>query len=179
MATNIVSASNNYVYVLDNEPINVASSGTTSLSQILPYTVSNGALVAQTGGAVPNDPTLSDPVNLLVEQKGKFLFVINDGQGNSSSDPSSGVTQFVIDPSSRQLTFNSPSTSGSGSKPQCILEDLTNQYIYMANYGDSTVSGRVLDPNRGILNLLRNSATASSYTLPGPATWCVVTGRTN
>ena len=76
------------------------------------------------------------------------------------------------------MTPNSPPTSGSGSLPQCILEDPTNQYIYTASYGSSTVDGRVLDPNTGVLRLLRDSATASQYTLPGPATWCVSTGRT-
>jgi 6-phosphogluconolactonase (cycloisomerase 2 family) len=176
--TNIVTASS-YVYVLDNESIFDKATSTTVLSQILPFTVSGGALTSQIGGAVPNDPTLSNPVNLMIESKNKFLFVINDGQGNSSSDPSSGISQFVLDPASHQLTPNSPSTSGSGSKPQCILEDPTFQYIYTASYDSATVDGRVLDPNIGVLKLLRDSATASSYALPGPATWCVVTGRTN
>lgn len=176
--TNIVYA-NGYVYVLDNEPAPDVATGTPSPSQILPYTVNGGALVSQTGGAVPNDPTLSDPVNVLVESKNKFLFVINAGSGGGTDDPTSGITQFVIDPASHQLTPNSPSTTGTTSSPQCILEDPTNQYIYTASYNDSTVNGHVLDPNTGVLSPLRGSSSASQYTLPGPGTWCVATGRTH
>lgn len=175
---NIVYA-NSYVYVLDNEPILNTITNVTSPSQILPYTVNGGALVSQTGGAVPNDPTLSQPVNLMVESKNHFMYVIDDASGGAINDPDSGITQYVIDPASHELTPNSPSTSGnSGAQPQCILEDPTGQYIYTASYSSSTVNGNVFDPNTGILSLLRNNAAFSQYTLPGPATWCVVTGRT-
>jgi len=55
-----------YEYVLDNEGTDVSGSGATS--QILPFSVgTGGALQAQTGGAVPDDPTLSNPIYLLVE----------------------------------------------------------------------------------------------------------------
>jgi hypothetical protein len=175
---NIVYASS-YVYVLDNEPVFDVTTSTTSPSQLLPFTVSGGALVSQVGGAVPNDPTLSDPVNVLVESKNKFLYAINDASGGAVDDPSSGITQFVIDPSSHQLTLNSPTTVGTGSQPRCILEDPTNQYVYTANYGDSTVNGHVIDPNTGVLSPLRGNASISTYALGGPATWCVVTGRTH
>lgn len=179
-ATNIVYASS-YVYVLDNEPTTDTTTGITAPSGILPFTVSGGALVSQTGGVVPNDPSVSDPINLFVESKGKFLFVINDSSGCSTcgTEQSSGMSQFVIDPSSHQLTLNSPVDTGTGFEPQCILEDPTNQYIYTASFGSSTVDGHDLDPNKGILSPLRGNASASSYTLSGPASWCVVTGRTH
>jgi 6-phosphogluconolactonase (cycloisomerase 2 family) len=64
---------------------------------------------------------------------------------------------------------------GSGSGPQCIVEDPSDQFIYEANEYDSTVTGRSLDPNSGALNLLR---VTSSYPLQGPATWCLINGRT-
>jgi 6-phosphogluconolactonase (cycloisomerase 2 family) len=178
-ATNIVYAAS-YVYVLDNESVFDATDSTTYPSQILPYTVNGGALVSQTGGAVPNDSTLSDPINLMVESKDKFLFVISDAPGCPicGDDPNGGITQYVFDPASHQLLLNSPTTTGTGSQPQCILEDPTNQYIYTAN-NDSTVNGHVLDPNTGVLSPLRGNASVSTYTLGGPATWCVVTGRTH
>jgi len=56
------------------------------------------------------------------------------------------------------------------------VEDPSNQFIYTANRNDSSVTGRVLDPNSGVLNNMRVS---SSYALQGPATWCLVDGRTN
>ena len=174
-ATNIIYASS-YVYISDNEPI--TTTNPVSVSQILPFTVSGGALVSQVGGAVPNDPTLANPVNLMVESKGKYLFAISDGNGPSSSNPASGITQYVIDPSSHQLTFNSPTTTGTGADPRCILEDPTNQYVYTANSFDSTINAHVLDPNTGVLSPLRGNSSISSFTLSGPATWCIMTGRT-
>jgi 6-phosphogluconolactonase (cycloisomerase 2 family) len=64
---------------------------------------------------------------------------------------------------------------GSGSGPQCLVEDPSYQFIYQANEYDSTVSGRVLEPSTGDLVDLR---VVSSYKLEGPATWCLVDGRT-
>ena len=64
---------------------------------------------------------------------------------------------------------------GSGSGPQCIVEDPSDQFVYEANEYDSTITGRALDPNTGDLNRMR---TTSSYTLQGQPTWCLVDGRT-
>ncbi len=72
------------------------------------------------------------------------------------------------------------STVGTGAGPQCMLEDPSNQFIYTANFNDSTVTGLSIDQNSGVLSPLSQSTKAKdSYTLPGPATWCVVTGRTS
>jgi DNA-binding beta-propeller fold protein YncE len=133
-------------------------------------------LQAQTGGIVPDDPTLSNPIELLVESKNKYLYVANQGNLTDTTNAASGITGYVIDPTSHQLSFTVPSTFPSGSGPQCIVEDPSDQYIYTANFNDSTVSGQVVDPNDGVLSALR---VASSYALTGPPAWCLVDGRTN
>ena len=53
-----------YIYVLDNEPItSLGQHLPAPPSQILPFTVgTNGALQAETGGVVPDDPTLANPI---------------------------------------------------------------------------------------------------------------------
>jgi hypothetical protein len=174
-ATAIVSGKG-YIYVLDNEPITV--NGATSPSQILPFSVgSNGALQAQTGGIVPDDPTLSNPIYLLVEHNGKFVYVANQGNNTDTTNAQSGIAGYVIDPSTNQLSFVAGEPFGSGAGPQCLVEDPSNQFIYTANFNDSTVTGRLVDPNAGTLNKLR--ANSSSYALTGPATWCLVDGRTS
>jgi hypothetical protein len=172
------------VYILDNEPL--VASGTPG--QILPFTVgTNGALQALVGGAVADDPTQTDPVQLLVESKGRFVYVAN--YGGSSINNGAGIVAYVIDPTSSQLSEapGSPFTltenpgsvpqSGTGAQPVCILEDPSNQYIYTANAGDSTVTGKVLDPNSGVLTQMQGST--GTFALTGPASWCWVTGRTN
>lgn len=175
----IVNASGT-IYVLDNEPITFSSNGTTitSPSQILPFTIgSNGALQAQTGGVVPDDPTLANPIQVMTESKGQFVYVANQGNNTTGPNPNSGVAgYFVTSSPAFQLTFIAGQPWGTGSGPQCIVEDPSSQFIYTANAYDSSVTGRVLDPNSGVLNQMR---VASSYSLPGPASWCLVDGRTS
>jgi 6-phosphogluconolactonase (cycloisomerase 2 family) len=83
---------------------------------------------------------------------------------------------FVTTNPSYRLTFLNPSTFGTGSGPQCLVEDPSNQFIYTANHVDSTITGRTVDPNDGVLNTLK---VANSYKLQGPANWCLVDGRTD
>ena len=69
------------------------------------------------------------------------------------------------------LVFGSHLRLGS----QCIVEDPSDQYIFEANAYDSTVTGRTLEPETGDLEDMRSTST---YKLEGPATWCLVDGRT-
>jgi len=171
------------VYILDNEPL---TTGVTP-GQIVPFTVgTNGALQSLVGGAVADDPSETNPVQLMIESKGRYLYVAN--QQGSSINTSAGVVAYVIDQTSSQLLEDpgSPFTitentgtqpTGSGAGPVCILEDPSNQYIYTANGSDSTVTGHVLDPNSGVLTQMQGST--GTFSLTGPASWCFVTGRTN
>lgn len=168
------------IYVLDNEPITKTFNGlsTTSQSQLLPFTVgSGGALQGEPTGAVPDDPTLANPIEVLLENKGRFLYVANQGNNVTGPNPNSGIGgYFLTNVPAFQLSFIAEEPFGSGSGPQCIVEDPSNQFIYEASEYDSAVTGRVLDPNTGDLNDLRVTDT---YKLQGPASWCLVDGRTS
>jgi hypothetical protein len=164
------------IYVLDNEP----TPATGVPGQILTFiqSGSNGNLSALVGGTVPDDPTQTNPIWLVIESKGKFLYVAN--QQGASSTNAAGIAAFTIDPSSSQLTEDPGSPipyTGTGAIPECLLEDPSNQYIYTANSGDSTITGHVLDPNSGLLTQMKGST--GTFALQGPATWCVATGRTS
>jgi len=177
--TAIVNASG-VIYVLDNEPVTVTFGGTstTSKSQILPFTVgSGGALQAEVSGVIPDDPILSNPIYVLVESKGKYVYVANQGSNTTGNNPESGIAAYdLFNSPSFQLSFMPGEPFGSGSGPQCIVEDPSDQFIYEANEYDSTVTGRVLDPNSGELDDMR---VTSTYTLQGQPTWCLVDGRTS
>ena len=173
-ATAIVNGAG-YPYVLDNE--SVTANGTTSPSQILPFSVgSNGALQAQTGGIIPDDPTKSNPIYLLVESKGKEAYVINQGNNTQGVNAQSGIAGYVIDPSQHTFSFIAGEPWGSGAGPQCLVEDPSDQFVYSADFNDSSVTGLVVDPNSGVLNKMR---VTSTYALQGPASWCLVDGRTD
>ncbi len=165
------------IYLLDNEP----PAGTNSIgamSQILPFTLgSGGSLNPRTGGPIADDPTLANPVAIMTEAKGKWVYVANFGNNNTGQTTSeSGIAGYVIDPATLQLSFIAGEPFGSGSGPMCIVEDPSDQYVYTANANDSSVTGRMLDENAGVLNNLR---APGSYPLQGPASWCLVSGRTD
>ncbi|MGA2572046.1 MAG: beta-propeller fold lactonase family protein [Terracidiphilus sp.] len=167
------------LYVLDNESITIKFNGNsiTSPSQILPYTLgSGGALQAEPSGVVPDDSTLGNPIYVLQENNGKFVYVANQGNNTSGPNPESGIAGYFLTTSpAYQLSYIAGEPFGSGSGPQCIVEDPSNQFIYEANQYDSTVTGRVLEPGSGNLDPLR---VISTYTLQGPPTWCLMDGRT-
>lgn len=172
-----IQSGGSYVYVLDNDPITV--NGITSPSQILPFTVgSGGALHQQTGGSVADDPTLSNPLFLLQESKGKWVYVANAGDNSSTINAQSGIAGYVIDPTTKQLITMSGSPFGTGAGPQCLVEDPSNQFLYTANFNSSSVTGLSLDQNSGVLRPLPGKANIA-FPLSGPATYCLVNGRTS
>ncbi len=171
-----IDSAGGVVYVLDNEAPSLNSTG--AVSQLLPFTccASGGALQAESTGAVADDPTLANPNVVLLENKGKYLYVLNEnGNPAEATNPNGGMAGFLVN-SPYELTATAPSTFGTGSAPQCIVEDPSYQFIYTAN-NDSTVTLRVVDPNSGDLD--SSTHTANSYPLTGPATWCVADGRTD
>ncbi len=179
--TAIISAQST-IYVLDNEPITIPSNTNGAFSpgvypsQILAFTVgANGALQAQTDPVVPDDPTLSNPIQLLEESKNKYLYVANQGDNITGNNPQSGIAGYnVYSSPAFNLQFTTPSRFGSGSGPQCIVEDPSDQFIYTANMYDSSITGQIIDPNSGNLHTGRVN---SDYPLQGPATWCLIDGR--
>ncbi len=112
-----------------------------------------------------------------MKSKGKFLYVANQGNNVIGPNPESGIAgYFVTTAPAYQFSFVADEPFGSGSGPQCIVEDPSNQFIYEANEYDSTVTGRVIDPNTGDLTDMR---VLSTNKLEGPPTWCLVDGRTS
>jgi 6-phosphogluconolactonase len=181
-----INAGSGNLYVLDNEPITIPEGDSRNfppgvyLSQILPFTPgTGGSLQAQTGGAVPVDPNRSNPIFLTPESKGKWVYVANQGPNASGTVENSGVVGYRVDPTSHQLIPMSGSPFSMGSGPVCLLEDPSNQFFYTANFNDSTVTGRTLDANSGVLNGLKGKTGAQSFKLEGPPAWCLVSGRTS
>jgi 6-phosphogluconolactonase (cycloisomerase 2 family) len=187
-ATAIQSA-NNTIYVLDNEPVTIGScdqcvfNAGTYPGQILPFAIgTGGALQAQTGGPVPIYAAQSNPLFVVGETKGNWVYVADAGNNQNQNNPQSGISGYVVDKGTRQLRPmpNSPfgSDVGIGAGPQCLWEDPSNQFLYTANFNDSSVTGVVLDQNAGTLSELPGKA-AKAYALPGPAAYCVMNGRTS
>jgi 6-phosphogluconolactonase (cycloisomerase 2 family) len=165
-----IYASSKYVYLID------AQNGLTA-GQILPYTVGvNGALQSLVHGAVNNTGTVANPGPMIVDHQNKFLYIANMGPNLTATSESSSVSAFFIDPVTGFLTLI-PSTVpfGSGSSPRCIIEDPSNQYLYTANFADSTVTGAIINSQTGTLTTLRK-APSGGFATTGQPTWCVASG---
>jgi hypothetical protein len=174
----IINAAN-YIYVLDNEA--PASNSTGATSQILPFTLSGSALAAASSGPIPDDPNQSNPIYLVVENKGKWFYVANQGNNTTNTGTAeSGIAGYVINtPYLPTEMGGTPVGFGSGGDPQCLVEDPSNQYFYTANFNGSNVTGEGIDENAGTLSPLSQSHNVpNSYVLTGPPTWCLVDGRT-
>jgi len=167
-------------YVMDNgsNTNNPPTNG-----RILAYTLgSNGALQAEPNGVFALDPAQTNPLYMIAETGGKWLYVANQGDNTNTNNAQSGITAFTIQTTPYNLApiANGGQSSGIGAGPQCILEDPSNQFVYTANFNDSTVTGLAIDKNAGNLSPLSQRTKAKdSYAIPGPASWCVVSGRTS
>ena len=181
--TSLVTAGGD-VYVLDNETgtfgVGQSNTLTTAPGWIFQFTVgANGALQQTSGGSIADDVALANPIYLILENKGKFLYVLNGGNNSTASNnATSGISGYVLDPTSHIPTEISGSPFGTGAGPQCVLEDPSNQFIYTVNFNDSTVTGSLIDQNTGVLKTLNGSAN-KSYGLTGPPAWCITSGRTS
>jgi 6-phosphogluconolactonase (cycloisomerase 2 family) len=178
---NAIVTAASVIYVLDNG-LNTNSPATNG--QIYAYTAgTNGALIAENNGYNALDPTLSNPNYAIAATAGgkSWLYVLAEGDDTNTTNTQSGISAFdILSPFQLTPIASGGQTAGTGAGPQCILEDPSNQYIYTANFNDSTVTGLSIDQNAGILRPLSSVSKAKdSYALPGPAAWCVVTGRTS
>ncbi len=180
-ATAIVLAGG-ITYVLDNGP---NSNSPSTNGQLLAYTVgTNGALQAQPNGVFADDPAQTNPIYIIAEANsgGKFLYVANQGDNTNTNNAQSGIAAYTVTSAPYGLSpiANGGQTSGIGAGPQCLLEDPSNQFVYTANFNSSTVTGLVINRQAGNLSPLNDkSKTMDSFAIPGPAAWCVVTGRTS
>jgi 6-phosphogluconolactonase (cycloisomerase 2 family) len=165
-----------YIYVSAKENVYLidAQNGTTP-GQILPYTIgTNGALQSLVGGQVANSGTVANPGPMIVDHQGKFLYLANAGPNLTASSEASSVSAFFIDPTTSRLTPLATSVPfGAGSSPRCILEDPSNQYLYTANYSDSTVTGAIINSSTGTLSALRKG---NQFGAAGQPTWCTASG---
>ena len=170
--TFINAGSGSYVYALD-----AGTPGSNGF--ILPYTTgTNGALQSVTGGAVPNNAQggqAVNPTNIITDTSNKFVYVANFGPNLGTNSPASSISEYVLQ-TNGQLTPQAIGNQifGTGSGPRCMLEDPSNQYLYTANFNDSTMTGKVIDHNAGSLTPISGKLPNG----PGNPTWCVATGNT-
>jgi 6-phosphogluconolactonase (cycloisomerase 2 family) len=165
-----IYATAQYIYALDAGP-----QGSTGF--ILPYTVtSGGTLSSVAGGARANNAQQTAPVfpsRMIKESTHNFIWVTSEGVNTTFGTPASIVTAYLVATNGQLPDANFGSSAITvGASPRCIVEDPSNQYVYTANFNDSTISGKKIDQKAGFLSKLPIGMPAP----PGSPTWCAVTG---
>jgi len=130
-------------------------------NRILPFTIgTNCNLTTLAGGSVPNLTGTSNPQYSLVDNSGKYFYVLNQSTtGIGITTPYSSISAFTLNPSTGQLQGISGAPYKVGSNPVCMVEDPSNQYIYVSNRNDGTVSGQRIDTTTGELSDLPRGST--------------------
>jgi 6-phosphogluconolactonase (cycloisomerase 2 family) len=131
-------------------------------NNVLMYTVGGSCnLTAVNGGGVTSNVLQgTKPVWSLIDSTGKYLYVLDQASLTSlPGTPASAISAWSINTTTSQLQqiTGAPYTVGSG--PVCMVEDTSNQYMYVSNHNDGTVTGKVIDPATGILSNLSRGAT--------------------
>ena len=156
-----INGGSNYIFLTD------ANNGSTTANYIYPYTSGAGcSLNALTGGRITNYTGTANPSNTLLDNAGRYLYVLNKNipSGNSPTQTASSITGFNLTNGEFVLNNNPISTVGSG--PTCMVEDPTNQWMYVSDMNDGTVTGKSFNATTGTLaQLSRGSSFPATGTL--------------
>ncbi len=140
------NSSSSFIFVTDkqNNAVDPLQSGGSTACSLGPISGSSTTL------------PLNNPVMSLTSNNGTYLYVLNQFNSSTITTAGSSITAYHIN-AQGQLQDNPDSTSNPyavGSGPVCIVEDPSNQYLYITNSTDSTITGKLFDPTRGFLSPL-------------------------
>ena len=111
----------------------------------------------------------TNPVYSFIDNSTKYVYVLNQSTTTTASGtPFSSIVGWTIVPGQNgelQPLVGPPYTTGSG--PVCMVEDQSNQYMYVSNHNDGTVTGKVFNSTTGALSDLTRGPT---FTATGQAT---------
>jgi len=161
-----INGTGSYMYATD-------SNGGSTTNYIYPFTLGSGCtLTPVTGGAVTNIAGQVNPTYSLLDNSGKYLYVLNQSNNSTPTSPNSSISAYTINAVTGQLQViaGAPFTVGSG--PVCMVEDPSNQYIYISAH-DGTVTGKIIDPTTGNLSGLTRGST---FNATGVASCLVLSG---
>jgi 6-phosphogluconolactonase (cycloisomerase 2 family) len=137
---------------------------------------SNCALASLSGGGIYNLTAsgTTNPSYSFIDSTNKYIYVLNQSSTSTTvGTPFSSISAFTINSTNQELQAISGSPYTVGSGPVCMVEDPTNQYLYVSNHNDGTITGKVLDPTTGILSTLKRGST---FNATGQASCLVVSG---
>ncbi|QMV19071.1 beta-propeller fold lactonase family protein [Granulicella sp. 5B5] len=125
------------------------------------YTVgSSCALATVNGGNTANITGTSNPTYTYIDSTNKYLYVLNQSStSTTTTTPYSSISAFTINTTNNELQPISGAPYPVGSGPVCMAEDPTNQYFYISNHNDGTITGKFFNPATGQFSTLSRGST--------------------
>jgi len=117
--------------------------------QLIPFGVSSsGALQAVTGGVIPIDSSQANPIYVLADPTGKYIYALNQGNNVQGNNANSGITGYNIFTSpSYRLTFLAEDAKGSWTSiPALVYDDMSLAQIDAIRLQVHLVGTRQWDP---------------------------------
>jgi len=164
-----INGSGSYIYLTDTDK-------GTDAGRIFPNTIGSAcSLNPVTGGTLVQAAGTYNPTYSLLDNSGKYLYVLNQSNTNTVTPGQSysSITAYTVNAVTGQLQVLSGSPYSVGSGPVCMVEDSSNQYMYVSNHNDGTITGKVIDPTTGDLSTLSRGST---FTATGEASCLVLSG---
>lgn len=160
-STNVTSinGTGSFLLMTDNQN-NPALNG-----RIFFFSIGSGCVpTAVAGSPYANLTNTFNPSYVIVDNSSKYVYVLNKSTTvtGTGTVANSSISAFTIGTNNSELapiTTSGSSTYATGSNPICMVEDSSNQYIYVSNLQDSTVTGKVIDQNTGALSDLSRGST--------------------
>jgi 6-phosphogluconolactonase (cycloisomerase 2 family) len=140
------------------------------------YSVGSNCTLTTLNGGNTNLATYgtTNPTYTLIDSTNKYIYVLNQSTTSTQvTTPYSSISGFIINSTNQELQPLSGSPYSVGSGPVCIAEDPTNQYMYISNHNDGTVTGKVFDSTHGTLSALSRGST---FTATGSAACLAISG---
>ena len=132
-----------FIYVIDDG----SNSGTPTIfgySSAQTTTQSSNGVLTIIPGFSPTtgytDATLNMPSWVMTDRNGKYLYVVNSGNGT--------ISEYKIDQSTGALSALGTATIATGTSPVYGTTDVNN-HLFVANGGDNTISSYTIDTSGG------------------------------
>ena len=167
-STNITSinGSGSFLLMTDNQ------NSTTTPGRIYFFSVGSGCVpTAIAGSPYANLTNTFNPSYVILDNSSKYVYVLNKSTTvtGSTTVAYSSISAFTVSSNNselQQITTSGSSTYAVGASPVCMVEDLSNKYLYVSNFQDSSITGKVIDQNTGSLSDLSRGSTFKTVGSP-------------
>ena len=142
----VIDPTGRFIYVISSADNTIYGFSIAQTGVATPAT--NGALTAIPSFNPYNDATLNNPMWIMTDRGGKYVYVVNSG---TTTSPGNTISEYSIDQTTGKLSPLPTPTIATGATPFFGTTDV-NGHLYVANEGPpQTVSGYSINSNTGEL----------------------------